>query len=179
MILLSYGNASGAMKLRRRISARSIPRSRAARSMSRSTTEHAMLASGAAIRRDDRLVGEHRRKSRVVVGDVIRTKQRALAVDRHRQPIGIVGPAVMQKHVLDAEDAPIAAERHFGVVDLAALMGGGKEVLPAVLDPFDRALKAHRGPGQHHLLRVEQHDLGSEAAPKIMLFYPEEVVLPW
>ncbi len=70
----------------------------------------------------------------------------------------------MQKHILDAEDAPVAAKRHLGVVDLAALMGRGEEVLLAVLDPFDRALKPHRHPGQHDLLRVEQHDLGSEAA---------------
>jgi len=38
MISLSYGNASGGMKFRRRISARSIPSSRAAMSSSRSIT---------------------------------------------------------------------------------------------------------------------------------------------
>jgi hypothetical protein len=70
----------------------------------------------------------------------------------------------VEEHVLDADDAAAAVERDLGIVNLAALMGGGEEVLAAVLDPFDRASERHRRPRQQHLLRIEQHDLGAEAA---------------
>ena len=70
----------------------------------------------------------------------------------------------MQELVLDPENAAVAAERDLGIVDLAALMGGGEEVLPAVLDPFHRPVELHRRPRQHHLFRIEHHDLRAEAA---------------
>jgi len=70
----------------------------------------------------------------------------------------------VQEHVLDAEDAAVAGERDLGVVHLAALLGGGKEVFTSVLDPFDRAAELHRRPRQQHFLWIEQHDLGAETA---------------
>jgi len=87
-----------------------------------------------------------------------------LAVDRHRQPVGIVGSAVVQEDVLDAQNAPVIGDRHFRVVNLSPLMGGGEEMLQPVLDPFDRPVQPHRHPRQQHLLGVEHHDLGTEAA---------------
>jgi hypothetical protein len=44
----------------------------------------------------------------------------------------------VQEDVLDPENAAVVIERHLGLVDLAALLGGGEEVLAPVLDPFDR-----------------------------------------
>ena len=126
--------------------------------------EHAVLAAGAAIRRDDRLVGEDRREGAVVVRHHIGPEQRALAVDRHRQPIRIVGAGVVQEHVLDAEDAAVARKRDLGVVGLAALLGRGEKMLEPVFDPFDRAIELHRRPRDHHLFGIEQHDLRPEAA---------------
>ena len=126
--------------------------------------EHAVLAAGAAIRRDDRQVGEDRGEGAVVVRHDIGPEQGALAVDRHRQAVGIVGAGIVQEHVLDAEDAAVGGERHLGVVDLAALMGGGEEMLEPVLDPFDRPVELHRHPRQQHLLGIEHHDLRAEAA---------------
>ena len=46
----------------------------------------------------------------------------------------------MQEDVLDAEDAAVARKRNLGVMDLAALLGGGEKMLEPVLDPFDRRL---------------------------------------
>ena len=152
------------MRLRRRISARIDVQFVRREIQQPFHHEHAVLAAGAAIGRDDRQVGEHLRERAVVVRHHIGAEQGALAVDRHRQPVGIVGAAIVQEHVLDAENAAVAAERDFGVVDLAAFMGGGEEMLQPVLDPFDRPVQLHRRPGQQHFLGVEHHDLRPETA---------------
>src|SRR5208282_5366309 len=123
-----------------------------------------MLPAGAAIGRDDRLVGEDRRKSAVVVGYHVRSEQRALTVDWHRQSVRIVGAGIVQKHVLDADDAAVGGKRDLGVVGLAALLRCGKKMLESVLDPFDRAVELYRRPRNHNLFRIEQHDLRPEAA---------------
>ncbi len=126
--------------------------------------EHAVLAPGAAIGRHDRQIGEDRREGAVIGRHHIGAEQRALAVDRNRQAIGIIGAGVVQEDVLDAEDAAVAVERDLGVVNLAALMRGRKEMLEPVLDPFHRTVEPHRDPRQRHLFRVEHHDLRPEAA---------------
>ena len=69
--------------------------------------EDAVLAARPADRRHDGLVGEDRRELAVIAGDVVGSEQRALAVDRHREPVGIVGARVVQKNVADAEDPPV------------------------------------------------------------------------
>src|SRR5947209_8803194 len=56
-------------------------------------------------------IGEKRCERRIIGRYHIGAEQGALAVDRHRQPVGIVGAAVMQEHVLDAED-PARSEEH-------------------------------------------------------------------
>jgi len=108
----------------------------AARSRSRSITKTPVLAPGAAIRRDDRFVGEDRREGTVIVRDHVGPEQGALAVDRHRQTIWIVSAGIVQKHVLDAEDAAVGGERDFSVVRLPTLVRGSKEMLEAVFDPL-------------------------------------------
>ena len=123
-----------------------------------------MLPAGAAHRRDDRLGGEDGGEVAVVVRDVVRPEQRALAVDRDREPVRVVGPGVVQEHVLDAEDAAVARHRDLGIVDLAALLGRRDEVLAPVLDPLHRPSEPLRGPGTSTLLGVEHHDLGAESA---------------
>ena len=109
--------------------------------------EHTMLAAGAAHRRDDRLVREHRREAALVVGDVVRTEQRALRVDGNGQAVRIVGAGIEEKVVAHAEDAAIARQRHLGFVHLAALLRRRVEVLTAILGPLDRTSEAHRHPG--------------------------------
>ena len=126
--------------------------------------EHAVLPPGAAIRRDDRFIGEDRGKGAVVVWDDVGAQQRALRIDRHRQSVGIVGAGIVEEHVLDAEDAAVGSERNFGIVRLPALLGRGEEVFEPVLDPFDRTIEFPRRPRDHDLFGIEQHDLRPEAA---------------
>src|SRR6516162_10640001 len=47
---------------------------------------------------------------------------------------------------------------------LRALLRGGEEMFGAVLDPFNGPLESDCHPGQQHLLGIEHHDLGAEAA---------------
>ncbi len=126
--------------------------------------EHAVLAAGAAIGRHDRQIGEDGGEGRVIGRHHVGTEQGALAVDRHREPVRIIGAAIVQEDVLDAEDAAVARKRNLGVMDLAALLGGGEKMLEPVLDPFDRAIQPHRDPGQRDLFRIEHHDFRPEAA---------------
>ncbi len=142
--------------------------------------EDPVLAAGAAVRRDDRLVGEDRFELARIIGHPVRSHQRALAVERHGEAVGIVGAGVVQERVLDPEDAAVARQRDLRVVDLAALLGRGEEVLGTVLDPFDRLLEPEGEPGDQHLLGIEHHDLGAEAAadegrhePHLVLGEPE------
>jgi hypothetical protein len=71
----------------------------------------------------------------------------ALGVERDGQAVGIIGPRVVQEFVTDAQDAAIFAERHLGIMHLPSLLGGGEEILPPVLDPFDGLSQPERGPG--------------------------------
>jgi hypothetical protein len=57
--------------------------------------EHRVLAASAAIRKDDRKRSEDRSEPAVIGGDDVRAEQRALAVERHGQAVGIVGTAVV------------------------------------------------------------------------------------
>ena len=58
----------------------------------------------------------------------------------------------MQELDVQAEQAAVVVEADADVVALAALVGGGDEVLAAVLGPLDLAAQADRGPGDQDLL---------------------------
>ena len=126
--------------------------------------EYAVLAAGAAIGGHGGLVGEDDAKAAVVVGNVVGAQQGALAVERYGQAVGITGAGVAQEVVLHAEDAAVATQCDFGVVDLLALVGGGGEVLGAVFYPLDWRVEAHGSPGHQQFLGVVRHDLGAEGA---------------
>ena len=126
--------------------------------------EDAVLAAGAAVGRNDRLVGKDRLELAVVVGHVILAEQRALAVERHSQAVGGVGAGIMHEDVVHAQDFAVARQGNLGLMHLAALLRGGEEVLLAVLDPLDGAAEAHGDPGNEDLFRIEHHDFGAEAA---------------
>ncbi len=69
-----------------------------------------------------------------------------------------------RKESLTPRMIAVARQGDLRVVDLSALLGGGDEVLRAVLDPLDRPLELEGDPGDEHLFRIEHHDLGAEAA---------------
>jgi hypothetical protein len=128
------------------------------------TDEHAMLAAGAANGRDDGLVREDRGELCFVVFDVVRSKQRALRVDRDGQPIRIVGAGVEQEAIANSEHASVARQCDLRVVHLPTLLRGRVEVLLAILGPLDWTSEAHRRPRHDEFFRVEHHDLRTEPA---------------
>src|SRR2546430_7713507 len=98
-----------------------------------------VLTPRASHRGDDRLVREDRGELAFVARDVVGAEQGALTVDRHGEAIGIVGARVVQEDVLHTEDLAVLRHGELGVVDLAALLRGGEEVLLAILGPLHGA----------------------------------------
>ena len=126
--------------------------------------EDAVLPAGATVGRHRDLVGEDRLELARVGRHVVRSHGGALAVQRHREAVGIEGAAVVEKGVLQAENPAVGRQRQLGLVNLAALLGRGVEVFPPVLDPFHRPPQLPRQPGDDHLLGIEHHDLRPESA---------------
>ena len=124
--------------------------------------EYAVLAPSPAVGRHDRQVGKDCRERAVIGRYDVRAEQGALAVDWYGQAVGIIRATVMQEDILDAENATVACDGYLRIVDLTALMGGRKEVLQPVFDPFHRTIDPHGYPGQHDLFGVKHHDLGTE-----------------
>jgi hypothetical protein len=126
--------------------------------------EHTMLAACTAIGRDQGAIGEHGAEAAVIGGDVVAAEERALAVERDRQAIGIVGAGVEQEVILHAEDPALSIQGQFRLMQLPTLMCRGEEMLQPVFDPLHRPVQVARSPGDQHLLRIEHHDLRPEAA---------------
>src|SRR5262249_48106637 len=139
------------MRLRRRTSTRSRPSSRAMRSIRRS------IASTAAGRRAPRgwaallwdgggpreWMGRHHMRA----GNTLRRDIRHDDAPRHE------GAGVVQQRAAHAENLAIAVDRDRDVVVLVALLRRRKEMLAAVLEPFDRPRQLERRRGDHALLR--------------------------
>jgi hypothetical protein len=68
---------------------------------------------------------------------------------------------------LQAEDGPVVVEPDPHMMFLAPLVGGGDEVLVAVLHPLDLAPEQAGGPRHQHLLGVGVDDLGAEPAAHV------------
>ena len=134
--------------------------------------ENAVLATGAAVGRHDHLVGERDLHVGVVVGDVVAAQQGALAVDGHGQTVRIISTRIVDEFILDAQDFTVLAQCDFRPMDLIPLLGGGHEILAAILDPFDGPIELHRRPGQQHLFGVEHHNLGPERAADERRYHP-------
>ena len=114
-----------------------------------------------------RLVGHDHLGRGLEVLEVVGPGQHAHADERldHGQALQ-VGPGVGHAVVADGEDPAVVVVAHLDVVELLAPVGGGDEVLPAVLDPLDRALDAPRDAAQEDLLRVDLQ-LDPEAAAEV------------
>ncbi len=74
---------------------------------------------------------------------------------------------VVQEAHVQRQDAPVVVEADAHVLLLGALVGGGHEVLAAVLGVLDLAAQQARGPGDQHLLGPRVHDLHAEAAADV------------
>src|SRR5207237_9619091 len=77
------------------------------------------------------------------------------------------GAGVVDGAVADGKDPAVFVYGDLLVVALAALLGGGDQVLAAVLRPLDGPAEPDRREGHQDLLRVKEHDLGPEASTDV------------
>ena len=70
----------------------------------------------------------------------------------------------MQEDIPNAQDTAVSGQGDLGIVELAAFLSRGDEILLPVLDPFDRSLQLQGEPGDEHFFGVEHHDLGTKGA---------------
>ncbi len=138
--------------------------------------EGAVLSSRAAVGRHDRPVGEDGAELAAVGRHAIEPERVRLRVERHGQPVRIVGAGIVPEGVVEAEDPAVGVDGELGVVNLRTLLGRRNEVLGAVARPFDRSTEPDRRPGDEHLLRVEHHDLRPEAAADERRHHPHLVL---
>ena len=123
-----------------------------------------MLPACASHRRHDRLVREDGFEFAVVIGNVVRSQQGALAVDRNRQTVRIVRTGVEQKRIADAENLSVCGQRHFGVVHLSAFLRRREKVFLPIFRPLERPAEPDRRPRDDAFFGIEHHDLRPEAA---------------
>src|SRR6266704_4316705 len=126
-----------------------------------------MWPAGAAIRRRRRGVGVDVAKPNAIVGHAIRTWHLRRGDDRQDDPVRGVGAAVVDEIVAEREQMPLGVEADLHLVDLAALLVDGGEMLLAVFGPLDRTPQPHRGERNEELVGVEEHDLRPEATTDI------------
>src|SRR5579864_1742367 len=73
----------------------------------------------------------------VVVFQAIWTWQSTSGNDRNDDTVGRIGPSVVKKCIADGEQHSPLVEGIFDLVNLAALLVCGNEVLAPVFNPFD------------------------------------------
>ncbi len=138
--------------------------------------EHTLRLAGAAHRRHRDLVGECELDVEPERRHLIAERQRRSRSVRHVDAARRIGAVLVDQRAANAADFAAGVERHLHVPDLVALLGGGDEVLAAVLDPFHRPAQEQRGERNHRLLLVE-HELRSEAAADIRRHDPHAVLV--
>ena len=87
---------------------------------------------------------------------------------RHRQhhAVGQIGPVVMQAMAAHAEHAALRIGGDFQLPQLVALLGGGHEMLAAILDPFQRTAQMARRQRDRIIFGID-HRFGPEPAADI------------
>ena len=77
-----------------------------------------------------------------------------------------IGSVLVNQQSAQTQNAPVIVGGDLHVPELVALLGGGDEMLAAILDPLHRRLQAQRGEGDDGLFGIE-HQLRPEAAAHI------------
>ena len=118
--------------------------------------ERRLEPSGRAIGGGGRLVGEPDVADRAIGRHAVRSRNKS--ADHHGDADGVgaqIGALVVPELVVDREDVSVAIHRGPDPVGLFARMVGADQVLAAVLDPFHRAAKPHRGDADQYILRIK------------------------
>ena len=87
-----------------------------------------------------------------------------MAVEWHGEAVGSVGSRIVEEFVAHGQNTAVFINRHLGVVNLVALMGGGHKMLGPVFNPLNRTAELDGQPRHEELFGVEEHDFGAEAA---------------
>src|SRR2546427_1185185 len=125
--------------------------------------ERAVRTPGPAVGADGGLVGVGHVELDVVVAQPVRSRELSGRDERDDDAVGGVGPRVVHEPVAQAEDAAVPVDRDLDVVELAALLVRGEQVLATVLGPLHGPGEPDGGERHEDLLREEEHDLGPEA----------------
>ena len=129
--------------------------------------ERPLGPAGAPVGGDDHGVGVQRAELDPVGARLVGADELGRGDDGDDDPVRGVGAVVVEELDVQAEQAAVVVEADADVVALAALVGGGDEVLAAVLGPLDLAAQADRGPGDQDLLGPGVDDLDPEAAADV------------
>ena len=97
----------------------------------------------------------------------VRSRHLGRGDDRQDDPVRRVGAGIVDEVDVEPEQPALAVVSHPHVVDLAALLVGGREVLAAIFGPLDRAAELHGRERHQQLVRVEEHDLRPEASTDV------------
>ena len=127
----------------------------------------ALRPPGAAVGRDHHGVGVERLAAHPVDARLVGTEQLGGGDDRHDQAVRRVGAVVVPEHHVEAEQPAVVVEADLDVVDLAALVGRGDEVLAPVLGELHGAAERAGRQRHQHLLGPRVVDLHAEAAADV------------
>ncbi len=129
--------------------------------------EAALRATGAAVGRDDDGVGVERLEDDAVVERLVGAEQLGRGDDRDDQAVRRVGAVVVPELDVEPQHAAVVVEADLDVVLLRALVGGGDEVLAAVLGELHRPAQRLRRQRDQELLGPRVHDLDAEATADV------------
>ena len=124
-------------------------------------------APGAPVGRHENGVGVERPELDAVGARLVRPEQLGGRDDRHDDAVGRVGPVVVPELHVEGEEVALVVEADRDLLQLAALVRAGDEVLAAVLGPLDVAAQVACRPRHQHLLGPRVHDLDAEPAADV------------
>ena len=129
--------------------------------------EAALRPAGAAVGRDHHRVGVERLEDDPVVLRLVGAEQLGRGDDRDDQAVRRVGAVVVPELDVQPEQPAVVVEADLDVLHLAALVGGGDEVLAAVLGELHGPAERLRRQRDQQLLGPRVVDLHAEAAADV------------
>ena len=129
--------------------------------------EAALRTARAAVGGHHHGVGEQRLELHAVGARLVGAEQLGRGDDRHDQAVRRVGAVVVPERHVEPQHATVVVEADLDVVHLAALVGGGDEVLAPVLGELHRPAQRPRRHRHEQLLGPRVVDLDAEPATHV------------